>query len=257
MKKLQFRSLAAAALSSALLFPSYLNAAGVDDVLKGNSATAKQNVASQTRIDKNADVTRDKLQQFKQELKIVEDLRVYNRKLEIQVQRQNERLAQIEQSISDVTVIQRQVMPLLIRMIDGLEQFIELDIPFLIDERRQRISFLRGNLDRSDLTIAEKFRQVLEAYKIENEYGRKMESYKSSINLNGLDREVTMLRVGRAALVYQTTDGVNSGMWDKAQGQFVALGDDYRSAVLKGIRIARKQASIDLINLPISAPEAL
>ena len=107
------------------------------------------------------------------------------------------------------------------------------------------------------LTIAEKFRQVLEAYKIENEYGRKIDSYKGVATVNGAERDVNFLRIGRIGLLYQTTDGKVSGAWDKTQGTWTELdAGDYRGAIQKGLRIARKQASIDIMKLPIPAPEA-
>ena len=118
-------------------------------------------------------------------------------------------------------------------------------------------AFLRKNVDRSDLTVSEKFRQVLEAYKIENEYGRKIEAYKGSVEIDGVEREVNFFRVGRIALLYQTTDTEVSGAWDKTSKQFVQLPkSEYRSAILKGLKVARKQASIDVLKLPIPAPEA-
>ena len=116
---------------------------------------------------------------------------------------------------------------------------------------------MRDNLNRSNQTPAELFRQVLEAYKIENEYGRKIEAYKGSVEINGVDREVNFFRVGRIALLYQTTDTEISGAWDKESGQFVELDKgEYRNSILKGLRIARKEASIDILKLPIPAPEA-
>ena len=142
-------------------------------------------------------------------------------------------------------------------MIDGLEQFVDLDVPFHIDERKERVEFLCSSMDRSDISIAEKFRQVLEAYKIENEYGRKIDSYKGVATVNGAERDVNFLRIGRIGLLYQTTDGEHSGAWDKTQGAWVELdAGDYRGAIQKGLRIARKQASIDIMKLPIPAPEA-
>ena len=147
--------------------------------------------------------------------------------------------------------------PLVVRMLDGLERFVELDVPFHMEEREQRIEFLRNNIDRADLSIAEKFRQVLEAYKIENEYGRKIDAYKGSVEIDGAQREVNFLRVGRIALLYQTTDTELSGAWDQENRTWVPLDrGEYRAAIMKGLRIARQEASIDLLTLPIPAPEA-
>ena len=210
---------------------------------------------SQGKIDKLAEETRSLLGDYKTVLKQIDGLKVYNARLQKQIDNQERRLTDLDQSIEDSTVIQRQMTPLVIRMIDGLEQFVEL--PFHIDERRKRIAFLRANLDRSDVTVAEKFRQVLEAYKIENEYGRKIDAYKGSVEINGVERDVNFFRVGRIALLYQTTDTEVSGAWDKASRSWVELDSgEYRNAIMKGLRIARKEASIELLNIPVSAPEA-
>ena len=154
-------------------------------------------------------------------------------------------------------MIQRQMMPLVIRMIDGLEQFIQLDVPFELDERMARLEFLRDNVDRSDMTVAEKFRQVLEAYNIELQYGRGVETYSDTIEINGVVRDVDFLRVGRVSLVYQTTDGKESGVWNVSTQSWDPLpSGDYATAIRKGVRIAKKQATIELLNMPVAAPEA-
>ncbi|CAA0079776.1 Uncharacterised protein [BD1-7 clade bacterium] len=232
-------------------------AADLDDVNKSHERQAKAAQKSQLKVDALAEKTDSLEQEYRQNLKLVEDLKVYNRKFEIQTENQEKRLQRLEKSIADVQVIQRQITPLIERMIDSLEQFVSLDVPFEKAEREQRIAFLRENADRPELSTAEKFRQVLEAYKIENEYGRKIDSYTATIDIDGTERDVTMLRVGRIALLYQTADQNYTGMWDKNSKQFVALSaGDYKSAVRKGIRIANKQANIDILELPISAPEA-
>ncbi|MGJ8687566.1 MAG: DUF3450 domain-containing protein [Spongiibacteraceae bacterium] len=212
---------------------------------------------SQIKIDRLASETGDLLQDYKTVMKQVDGLRVYNGRLERQLESQLRRIANLEVAVGEATVIQRQVTPLLIRMIDGLEQFVSLDVPFHIEERTERVAFLRASLDRSDVTVSEKFRQVLEAYKIENEYGRKIDSYKGVAKVDGADRDVSFLRLGRIGLLYQTTDGENSGAWDQTTRSWVELdAGDYRGAIQKGLRIARKQASIDIMKLPIPAPEA-
>jgi hypothetical protein len=212
---------------------------------------------SQLKVDRLAAETGDLLQDYKIVMKQVDGLRVYNARLEKQIANQLRRIASLGRSVDDATVIQRQITPLLIRMIDGLEQFVALDVPFHIGERTDRVEFLRANIDRSDITIAEKFRQVLEAYKIENEYGRKIDSYKGVASVGGSEREVNFLRIGRIGLMYQSMDGEQSGAWDQGKRQWVELDSgDYRGAVQKGLRIARKQASIDIMKLPIPAPEA-
>jgi hypothetical protein len=229
----------------------------LDAVLDVGEAKNEAARKSQARIDRLADETRDLMTDYKTVVKQIEGLKVYNERLQRQIDNQMKRIADIDESIDQVTVISRQMTPLVIRMIDGLEKFVELDVPFHLEERQQRIAFLRDNLDRADVSVAEKFRQVLEAYKIENEYGRKIDAYKGSVEIDGVDRDVEFLRIGRIALVYQTTDKKYTGAWDQRARSWVSLEPgEYRTAISKGLRIARKQASIDLMNVPVAAPEA-
>lgn len=211
---------------------------------------------SQKRIDRLAQETDDLTQQFKQQNKLIADLRMYNGQMERQVAAQLKVVQDLEESIEQVTVIERQIQPLIVRMLDSLEQFIQLDKPFRVEERLATIQMLRDNQDRADISVSEKFRQVLEAYKIESEYGRFLDTYKSSLNLDGQEREVNILQVGRISLMYQTTDTELSGAWDAGQNAWVPLDSSYRNTILKGFRIARKQATMDIINVPVQAPEA-
>ena len=234
-----------------------VHAASLDSVLQVGEAKNKAARESQLKIDRLADETRDLLTDYKTVTKQIDGLKVYNDRLQRQIDNQLVRIGEIDEAIDQVTIISRQMLPLAIRMVDGLETFVELDVPFHMEERMQRIEFLRNNLDRSDVSIAEKFRQVLEAYKIENEYGRKIDAYKGSIDIDGVERDVNFLRVGRVSFLYQTTDTELSGAWDQASRSWVPLErGEYRNAIMKGLRIARKEASIDLMNLPVAAPEA-
>ena len=234
-----------------------VQASTLEDILKVGDAKNAAARKSQAKIDRLADETRDLLSDWKTVNKQIDGLKVYNARLQRQIDNQLLRVQQIDESIDQVTIIQRQMTPLVIRMIDGLEQFVELDVPFAKEERLQRVQFLRDNLDRADVSVAEKFRGVLEAYNIELQYGRGIDTYRGTIDLGGAQRDVDFLRVGRVALVYQTTDGTTSGAWDKSAGSWVELpSGDYDAAIRKGIRIAKKQATIELLNMPVSAPEA-
>lgn len=244
-----------ASLVAALLTGS-ASADTLDSIMRVGQAKTTAAQQSQARVDKIADQTGDLLNDYKTVNKEVDGLRIYNQRLDIQIANQLARLEELEESIGQVTVIQRQITPLILRMIDGLEQFVSLDMPFKPKERSDRIAFLRANVDRSDISAAEKFRQVLEAYKIENEYGRNLQTYADEIDIDGSGtaRKVDVLQVGRVALLAQTSDKEVTVAW--ADGGWQSLDDSYRSAVSKGIRIAKKQAAIDIMTLPIPAPEA-
>jgi hypothetical protein len=249
--------LAACVAGGALGVAASSNAASIDQILDVGKQRTAEAKTSQAKIDRLADETRDLLSDYKTVMKQVDGLRVYNARLERQIANQNQRISDIDGSISEAAVIQRQIPPLVGRMLDGLEQFINLDMPFDLDTRLGNIEAVRNNLDRSDVTAAEAFRQVLELYSIELQYGRGIESYSDTIEINGTPREVDILRIGRISLVYQTTDGAETGAWDTGSGGWQALpAGDYASAVRKGVRIAKKQATIELLNMPVAAPEA-
>lgn len=229
----------------------------IDAILKVSQTKTTAGQASQKRIDKLQEETSSLLQKFKRVNKEIEGLRVYNARLEKQLENQLNLIKDLDESIANVTVIERQIQPLILRMMDGLEQFVALDVPLYPEERKKRMRLLRENQDRADISVAEKFRQILEAYNIEAEYGRTIHNYTDSFEVGGQEREVNIFALGRIAVIYQTKDGKYAGAWDQKQRAWVALdAGEYRSAILKGIKIAKKQASIDVMSLPILAPEA-
>ncbi len=232
-------------------------AQSIDPIVEVGKQRTMAAKASQAKIDRLADETATLLSDYKTVMKQVDGLKVYNARLERQIANQERRIRDIDTSIAEAAVIQRQIPPLVTRMLDGLEQFINLDMPFDLDTRLGNIEAVRANMDRSDVTSAEAFRQVLELYSIELQYGRGIEAYTDTINLYGAEREVDILRIGRVALVYQSTDGAETGAWNKDTQSWEELSaGDYSAAVRKGVRIAKKQATIELLNMPVSAPEA-
>jgi FtsZ-binding cell division protein ZapB len=258
MKKQQIR---AAALATVLSMGAFISAAqadqALDSILKEGQAATNTGVQSQKRIDKLQEETNDLYQEFKSVNKEIEGLRVYNRQLQKQIDNQLDVLAKLTSSIDQVTVRERQMQPLILRMLDSLEQFVELDVPFLMDEREERITQLHAIQDRADITVAEKFRQVLEAYKIETEYGRNSLVYEDTLNIGGVDKQVNMLMVGRIALVYQTKDKELTGVWDQNARAWVELDPGkYANAVSSAIKVADGGVP-DMIRLPIAVPEAV
>tara|TARA_Y100001958_G_scaffold159484_1_gene161210 strand:- start:8198 stop:8953 length:756 start_codon:yes stop_codon:yes gene_type:complete len=222
---------------------------GIVEVSQGATADG---VASQVRIDDLDDETDQLTRDYRAALKQLAALREYNGQLEKLIDGQKKEMVSIRQQIEDVTNVDRTIMPLMFRMIDALEQFVKLDVPFLSDERRARVANLRALMDRSDANPAEKYRKILEAYEIENEYGRTIEAYEGEMDINGEARTVAFLRIGRVALVYQTLDGEESGAWNRTQAQFVDLNGDFDSELRKALRIAKQQAAPDLVVVPVT-----
>lgn len=211
---------------------------------------------SQEKIDVIVEGAQDRLIQYRSLLKQIEGLETYNQQLATQVASQEDLIRRFDESISQVSLIERQMSPLVEKMATSLEMFVELDLPFDVTERQERMAFIHENLVVADIDVAEKFRQIIEAYQIENEYGRKIDSYQDIVELEGVEREVDVLRVGRIALVCQTKDTLTSARWNNDTKTWELLDDViYRNAIRNGIKMSKKQASINILRLPIAAVE--
>lgn len=211
---------------------------------------------SQLRVNAISDQIQTKLQQFKTINKEIDGLTVYNLQMKTQVANQLKELDQIAVSMEQVSIIERQISPLMARMIETLENFVALDVQFLTEERNQRIANLNSMMERADVAISEKFRRVLEAYQIEVDYGRTIEAYTGLIDIDGSEQDVDFLRIGRVSLVYQTRDGQKLGLWDNKSKTWQPLSAEYRLNINKGLRIARKQLAPDLIIVPVAQNSA-
>ena len=228
----------------------------LEAVLGLRSATTVDGAQSQAKIDQIADDTANLLAQYKRVLKVVESLRIYNEQKRRLIKNQEIELKQLDEAIVQATTLQRLIDPLIVRMVNNLEQFIKLDMPFLPDERAERIAFLKEVLDRADVSTAEKFNQIFSAYQLENTFGTTIEAYTEIIPIDGASRQVDMLKWGRVALVFQTPDGEITGAWDRELGEWVILGNSYRRPVRDALRIANKTQTANLVHMPIPVPKA-
>ena len=210
---------------------------------------------SQVRVDKVVTQTRSMEDQYRANLKEIDGLKIYNKLLELQIENQERVKVDLEQSIANVAIVNRQIVPVMTRMIDSLEQFIALDVPFLNQERTDRVESLKELMSRQDVTVAEKFRKVTEAYQIENDYGRTIETYKDTLDVDGAILELDFLRIGRIALLYQSVDGKISGVWNQ-DTQSWDDASSQRNQIKLGLSIAKKQVPPDLVILPVDSPEA-
>ena len=241
------RGLKTIVLASILgLLATEAGATTLADIYAAAARINQQAKESQAKVDELTSETRDIYQDYK-----IEGLRIFNRQLERQVAGQESQIAEITGNMAKVSDIQRQVVPLMDRMLIGLEQLFDNDMPFFLVERRDRLDHLRDVLDDPDVAVSKQFAQVLTAYQIENDFGRSMNAYTDEIEVEGTQRVVEVLQVGRVALVYQTTDGKETGFWNKRDRRWEVLDDSFQAAVRTGLRMAKKQLGQNLLPVPI------
>ncbi len=234
--------------------PSYSDET-LEKIIDIDHATQQAAANSQQKIDDLSVQKESLLEKYRFATRQSENLKVQTKHFQAMLKTQAVEKASLEQQLKDIAVTQREITPLILRMFDNLAEFVQLDLPFLAKERQQRINKLKAMMLRADVGTAEKFRRILEAYQIENEYGNTIEAYKAEIDLNGSKIPVDFLRLGRVALYYQRLDGSETGFWNKAEKRWQSLSDNYRTVIRNGLRIARKEASPDLLILPVSAAE--
>ena len=247
-----------AILATFLSTASVTSAQDEDKLEQALSTQADSQQASaevQARINELDDDTREMLNEYRQTMAQITDLDAYNLQLERLVATQSVEIADFEQHFLDIETTKRRILPLIIRMLEVLDEFVAIDMPFLPIERNLRVQELEKLMSRPDVPTSEKYRRVTEAYQIELEYGHTIESYEGEIEIDGETRTVAFLRFGRLGLYYMTLDGLEIGHWQKTDDRWVELGDEYRQSLDRGMRIARKQLPPDLIRLPIPAPE--
>ena len=239
-----------------ITLPMMVPAETLSQVLNGQTERTLLAQESQQRIDKVVEQTRKMEDRYRAALKEIDGLKIYNQLLELQIENQARVKVDLEQSILVASQINRKIVPGMTQMIDSLDQFVQLDVPFLMEERTERVDFLKELMQREDVTVAEKFRKVTEAYQIENDYGKTIETYKDTLEVDGKTLELDFLRIGRVSFLYQSVDGAVSGVWDQKTRSWVDA-DDNRNGIKAGLKIAKKQVAPDLVILPVDSAEAI
>lgn len=241
-----------------MMSASALTAIMADPLDEAIQAGVKNNadaVRSQDKIDQLSDETRRMLAEYRQNTRETKTLREYNDHLVKLVESQNSEKTSLQEQLREIDVTKREIVPLMLRMLETLEAFVDFDLPFLPEERHKRLDDLNELMVRADVSTAEKFRRVLEAYQVESDYGRTIEAYRADLKSGDVERPVDFLRLGRVALFYQSLDGSESGIWNQAKKAWEVLPGKYTKAVRDGLRIARKEAAPDLLTLPVPIPE--
>ena len=257
MAKYYFTSLfKVSCVIASLCYSATGNADALTQAIQTNVGSNQAAAQSQQKIDQLSDQTRSMLDTYRQVTRQTETLKQYNAHLKQLLDSQEKEKLSMQRQLQDIQVTQREVVPLMTRMLETLDKFIKLDSPFLPAERQRRITQLKDMVVQANVTDAEKFRRILEAYQVENDYGYTIEAYRGELALKGAMNTVDFFRLGRVALFYQTLDGSETGSWSRENKQWTVLDSRYRNPVRNGLRMARKETAPDLISLPLPTAEA-
>ena len=227
----------------------------VDQTINSQVEASNVSIEIQNKIDE-LDIESKKIYfDYKDTLNEFNSLKNYDDQLSQIIDAQILEIASINDQLDSLDSINIDILPLLKRMVDSLNKFISLDIPFLIEERQSRLNDLDKLIIRADVTTAEKFRNIFEAYQLEANFGKTIESYQGFLNIEGNERAVDYFRLGRLGLYYRTPNGRETGFWNTNTKKWVHKGSSLDDEIKSALDIANRQAPPNFIKLPVKPLE--
>ncbi|CAM4249643.1 DUF3450 domain-containing protein [Vibrio neonatus] len=218
----------------------------IETQITNSAANSQKKVlkSSQQAIQLEADIAALKRE--------VHNLEVYHQHLNGLIASQTEELASYDSQISKIDDTRQSIVPLMYEMLAGLEGISANDRPIRTEARAKRLTSLQHMMTQADISDAEKYRRILEAYQIEMDYGTKMGAYTGAIQFAGKSMIVEQLYLGRISLVARSNDRQRYWAWDANQKVWLEQNSSVGHDIDKAFDIAAKQASPSLLELPVS-----
>ena len=161
------------------------------------------------------------------------------------------KVAELERRLAESGRLQASINDTLRTVFQRLEKVVAADQPFLAQERRDRMDNLRTLLAQVDVAPAEKLRRLLEALLVEAKYGETVEVTRESVELDGEDVFVDLLRIGRLSLFWQTPDRERTGTYDPVSARYVELPESERREITRAMEMASNMRPVELMPLPL------
>jgi hypothetical protein len=189
----------------------------------------------------------------------LELITVNNSQLRTRISQQEQLLSEFDETIEYAAMLSDEdespILGIIEQMISTLEEFIETDLPFHLDSRRGQVELARQLVDEPEAPIRQKFQRLMSLYLAETNYGSTLEAYEDELEINGVETEVDVVRIGRITLAFQSKDRLYTGVWDKNARNWEILDPgNYRTAIQRAIRVASGELASEMIFLPIAAP---
>ncbi len=165
------------------------------------------------------------------------------------VKRQEDFISRMQTRILEMEKMRQGLVPYLEEVVNRMEELVQNDLPFLMDERTARVSSLRQVIHDPELTMGEKIRRVFEGLRVEMDYGKGVETIKEEIRFEGEKLMVNVLRLGRTALLMQSLDEEEVGIFQ--DGTWVSLPGKYKAEIKKAVEITQRRRPIEFVNLPV------
>ena len=199
-------------------------------------------------IDDEADQA---VREFRAVLQQKDNIALFIAQQDVFLQSQKSEIASLGRQLGTVEQIKQGMSPMMLKMAAVIEDTVKADIPFNLSERLTRVERMKNVLADPDVSPAEQYRQVLNAFKIEVSYGQGIDSYEG-MHPTRPGNVVNFLRFGRVSLVYMTKDESEVGRYNLETSSWDVLKGADALALRKAIRISKGEAAPDVVFAPVT-----
>ena len=225
--------------------------AQLEEALRTAKSSTAASAASQANVERDDDNADSALREYRAVLQQIDNIQLFVDKQDIYLKSQAKEIASLNNQLGNVENIKRGMVPMMLRMTAEIEDSVENDMPFLLNERRARIERLKDVLSSPGISPAEQYRQVLNTYKIEVSYGQGLDSYEGAHpTKDGM--KVDYLRYGRLALVYMTKDESDIGYYDLPSKSWKPVSGSQALSIRQAIRVANEEAAPEVVMAPMT-----
>ncbi len=237
--------------SAAGLLMSLPASAQLESALRTATSSTSASAASQQRVERLDDEADQMVREYRAVLQQKDNIKLFVAQQDIFLQSQNAEIASLKRQLGTVEQIKQGMSPMMLKMAVAIEDSIEADMPFNLAERRARIERMKNTLADPDVSPAEQYRQVLNAFKIEVSYGQGIDSYEGT-HPTKPGNVVNFLRFGRVALVYMTKDESEIARYNLGTNSWDVLSGADGLGMRQAIRIAKGEAAPGIIFAPVT-----
>ncbi|MBL4871714.1 MAG: DUF3450 domain-containing protein [Robiginitomaculum sp.] len=236
--------------AAALVFTIPAHAQTLESAMRTAKSSSAASAASQQRVETLDDEADTMIRDYRALLQQIDNIKLFVDQQDVYLQSQKAELKSLARQLDTVEAIKQGMAPMMLRMTVAIEDAIEDDLPFLLDERRARVSRVKAALANPKVTPVEQYRQVLNAYKIEVSYGQGLDSYEGAHPTRSGEK-VNFLRYGRVSLVYMTKDETDIGYYDRSTKSWLPVDGGRALSIRQAIRVAKGEAAPKLVFAPI------
>lgn len=136
-------------------------------------------------------------------------------------------------------------------VVNRLDGWVKQDIPFLVQERSDRLASVREAIAKPEVTGAEKLRRVLEALQVEANYGNTVDVSQERIKVGNEEISADVIRIGRVSVYWRSPDGKRVGEYDRASKQWVEMDKKYLNSIADVREMVMRLRSTKVITLPL------